>query len=180
MSLNWLEKMKNSVTFYLLQTNQLVIKIDGLLTLNVHSTSVLIGRYYLYTLWFKREKSSWGILLQARWLAKKQSSFDPMMNASLLFKAFVIFSNQSTISSLLELYKGKGSVLVLKVILWKSPKRLMWNFRPNVSAMCICCKILMLQLVESNYPRLQKRQLWNNQRLRWFRVWMFSCIPKRD
>ena len=28
-SLNWLKEMKNNVTFYLLQTNQLVTKIDG-------------------------------------------------------------------------------------------------------------------------------------------------------
>ena len=40
MSLNWLEKMKISVTFYLLQTDQLVTKINGLLILNIHSTSV--------------------------------------------------------------------------------------------------------------------------------------------
>ena len=41
--LNWLEGMKISVTFYLLQAHQLVKKIDGLLTLDVHSISVLIG-----------------------------------------------------------------------------------------------------------------------------------------
>jgi len=29
MSLNWLKEMKNSTTFYLLQTDQLVTKIDG-------------------------------------------------------------------------------------------------------------------------------------------------------
>jgi len=52
-SLNWLEKMKNIVTFYLLQTDQLVTKIDGLLTLNVHNTSVPTGKCSLHTLRFK-------------------------------------------------------------------------------------------------------------------------------
>ena len=33
-----------------------------------------------------------------------------MMDASLLFKVFIMFSNQGTISSLLKPYKGKGSV----------------------------------------------------------------------
>ena len=66
MSLNWLEGMEKSVTFYLLQTDRLVIKIDELLTLNVHNTSVPIERCTPHTLWFKREKSSWGILLQVR------------------------------------------------------------------------------------------------------------------
>ena len=56
MSLNWLEEMKNSVTFYLLQTDQLVTKIDGSLTLDVHNTSVPIGRYSPHTLRFKGEK----------------------------------------------------------------------------------------------------------------------------
>ena len=40
--------------------------IDGLLTLNVHSTSVLIEWCSLHTLRFKEEKSAWGILLQVR------------------------------------------------------------------------------------------------------------------
>jgi len=40
-------------------------------------------------------------------IAKEQSSFSFMMDASLLFKAFVLFSNQGTISSLLELYMEK-------------------------------------------------------------------------
>jgi len=44
---------------------------------------------------------------------KEQSSFGLMMDASLLFKVFVIFPNQGTTSSLLESYKGKGSVSVL-------------------------------------------------------------------
>jgi len=48
-----------------------------------------------------------------------------MMDASLLFKAFIIFPNQGTISSLLESYIEKGSVSVLKVISLKSPKRFM-------------------------------------------------------
>ena len=42
MSLNWLEGMKKSVTFYLLQTDQSVTKINELLTLDVHSISVPI------------------------------------------------------------------------------------------------------------------------------------------
>ena len=42
-------------------------------------------------------------------MAKEQFSFGLMRDASLLFK-FVIFLNQGTISSLLEPYKGKGSV----------------------------------------------------------------------
>ena len=53
MSLNWLKRMKISVMFYLLQIEQLVIKIDGLLTLDVHSTSVPIRRYSLHTFRFK-------------------------------------------------------------------------------------------------------------------------------
>ena len=59
-------------------------------------------------------------------MTKEQSSFGLIMDASLLFKAFVMFPNQGTISgtisSLLEPYKGKGSVSILKVILWKFPK----------------------------------------------------------
>ena len=43
--------------------------------------------------------------------------FGLMMDESLLFKAFVMFPNQGTISSLLEPYKKKGSVSVRKVIL---------------------------------------------------------------
>ena len=39
---------------------------DRLLTLDVHSTSVPIGRCFPHTLQFKGEKSSWRILLQAR------------------------------------------------------------------------------------------------------------------
>jgi len=159
MSLNWLEKMKNSETFYLLQTDQLVTKIDGLSTLAVHNTSVSIERCSPHTLRFKREKSSWEILLQARWLAKEQFSLNLIMDVSLLFKAFVMFLNQGIISSLLEPYIKKGSVLVLKVILRKSPKRLVWNFRPNISAMCICCGTQKLQLVDCSYSRLRKRWL---------------------
>ena len=37
------------------------------------------------------------------------------------------------------------------------------KFRPNVSAMCICCEIRKLQFVDCSYPRLLKRRLWNNQ-----------------
>jgi len=44
-----------------------------------------------------------------------------MMDALLLFKAFVMFSNQGTISSLLELYMEKGSISVLKVISYVTP-----------------------------------------------------------
>jgi len=50
---------------------------------------------------------------------KEQSSFSLMIDASLLFKAFIIFPNQGTISSLLEPYKGKGSVSVRKSDLMK-------------------------------------------------------------
>jgi len=46
--------MKISVTFYLLQTVRSVTKIDGLLTLDVHTISVSIERCSSYTLWFKR------------------------------------------------------------------------------------------------------------------------------
>ena len=55
-------------------------------------------------------------------MAKEQSSFGLMMDASLLFKAFVMFPNQGTILSVLEPCKGKGSVSVQKVILCKFPK----------------------------------------------------------
>jgi len=43
--------------------------------------------------------------------------FNYIMDASLLFKVFIMFSIQGIISSLLEPYKEKGSVSVLKVIL---------------------------------------------------------------
>jgi len=56
-------------------------------------------------------------------IGKEQSSFNVMMDASLLFKAFVVFPNLGTISSLLGPYKG--TVSVRKVILWKFPKRSM-------------------------------------------------------
>ena len=49
MLLNWLKEMKNNVTFYLLQTDQSVTKIDGSLILDVHSISVPIGRCSLHT-----------------------------------------------------------------------------------------------------------------------------------
>ena len=62
--LNWLKWMKISVTFYLLQTDRSVTKIDGLVTLDVHSISVPIKRYSPH--WFKGERSSWEILLRAR------------------------------------------------------------------------------------------------------------------
>jgi len=58
MSINWLEGMKISVTFYLLQTNRSVIRIYELLTLDVQSISVPIGRCSSHTLRFRREKSS--------------------------------------------------------------------------------------------------------------------------
>jgi len=50
-------------------------------------------------------------------LRKEQSSFVLMIDAPLLFKAFVMFPNQGTISSLLEPYIEKGAVSVLKVFL---------------------------------------------------------------
>ena len=40
----------------------------------------------------------------------------------------------------------------------------MWCFKPNMSAMCICCEIRRLQLVNCSHPRLQRRWLWNNHR----------------
>ena len=64
MSLNWLEGMKKSMMFYRLQTDRSVTKrwiIDY--GCSEHITSV------------QRERSSWGILLRARWLVKEQSSF---------------------------------------------------------------------------------------------------------
>ena len=45
-----------------------------------------------------------------------------LMDASLLFKAFVMFLNQDTISSLLEPYIEKGSISVLNLILLKFSK----------------------------------------------------------
>jgi len=60
------EGNKISVTFYLLQADQSVTKIDELLTLDVHSISVPIERYSSHTLRFKEERSSWEILLRAR------------------------------------------------------------------------------------------------------------------
>ena len=101
------------------------------------------------------ERSSLKILLRARWLAKKQSSFVLIIDASLLFKAFVIFPNQGTISSFLEPYMKKGSISVLKVILWKFSKMPKWSFRLNVLAIFICYEIRRLQLVHCNYPRFK-------------------------
>jgi len=46
-----------------------------------------------------------------------------MMDATLLFKAFVIILNQGTISSLLETYMEKDLISVLKVIFSKFPKK---------------------------------------------------------
>ena len=63
MSLNWLKGMKISVMFYLLQIDRSVIKIDRLLTLNVHIILVLVERCSSYTLRFKGERSSRRILL---------------------------------------------------------------------------------------------------------------------
>ena len=57
-SMNWLKRMKISVTFYLLQIDRSVTKIDGLLILNIHIISVPIRRYSLHTLWLKEERSS--------------------------------------------------------------------------------------------------------------------------
>ena len=50
-------------------------------------------------------------------IGEETIQFRSYMNASLLFKAFIIFPNQGTILSLLEPYIEKGSVLVQKVIL---------------------------------------------------------------
>jgi len=50
MPLNWLKKMKISVTFYQLQTVRSVTKIDGSLTLGVLNTSVLIRKCSPHTL----------------------------------------------------------------------------------------------------------------------------------
>jgi len=55
-------------------------------------------------------------------VTKEQSNFVLMMDASLLFKVFVMFPNQGTISSLLESYMEKDSILDLKMILWKFSK----------------------------------------------------------
>ena len=41
---------------------------------------------------------------------EEQSSFILIMDASLLFKLFVMFPNQDTISSLLKSYMEKGSI----------------------------------------------------------------------
>jgi len=51
--LNWLKEIKNNATFYLLQTDQLVTKIDESYILIVHSISVPIERCSLHTLRFK-------------------------------------------------------------------------------------------------------------------------------
>ena len=56
-------------------------------------------------------------------LAKEQFSFDLMMDALLLFKAFIIFPNQGTIISLLESYIEKDFISVRKVFLWKFSKK---------------------------------------------------------
>jgi len=45
------------------------------------------------------------------------------VDASLLFKAFVMFSNQSTISSLLKPYKEKGFVFISKGDIMKVSKK---------------------------------------------------------
>ena len=58
MLLNWPEGMKKSVTFYLLQTDPSVTKINGLLTLDVH-ISVPIGRCSPNTLRFKGRGLHW-------------------------------------------------------------------------------------------------------------------------
>ena len=50
-------------------------------------------------------------------IGEEKFSFGLMMDASLLFKAFVMFPNQDTILSLLEPYIEKDSVSVRKVIL---------------------------------------------------------------
>ena len=52
----------------------------------------------------------------SKMIGEGQFSFGLIMDASLLFKAFVMFPNQGTISSLLEPYKKKGSVSVRKLI----------------------------------------------------------------
>jgi len=180
MSLNWLEKMKNIATFYLLQTNQLVTKINRLLTPNVHSTSVPIGRCSPHTLQFKGGEV----------FMKNSATSKVIGKRTILFRfhdgCITTLQNVRHIPEsrynfiFLEPYIGKDSVSILKVILWKSLKRPMWSFKTNVLAMCICCEIQNLQFVDFNYSRLQKRRLWNNQRLQWFWAHMFSCTPKRD
>jgi len=69
-SLNWLKGIKINVMiyvmFYLLQIYQSAIKIDRLLTLDVHNISVAIGRYSSHTPQFKEKRSLWKILPRAR------------------------------------------------------------------------------------------------------------------
>ena len=97
--------MKISVTFYLLQTDWPVTKIGYWLGCSQHINSNR-KMFSSYTS-VQGGKSSCEILLPVMWLAKEQSSFVLMKDALLLLKAFTIFLNQGTISSLLEPYMMK-------------------------------------------------------------------------
>ena len=113
-------------------------------------------------------------------LAKEQSSFGLIIDVSLLFKAFVIFPNQGTISSLLEPYKRKGSVSVRKVILWKFPKRLMWCFKPTCQQCVYVAKFRSYSWWIAVILGFGSGGCENNQKLLWFQARMFSFTPKRD
>jgi len=84
-----LKEMKNSATFYLLQTDQLVTKIDGSDSGCSQHISSNRKMFSSYTLVQGREV----FMRNFATLAKEQSSFGLMMDVSLLFKAFVMFLN---------------------------------------------------------------------------------------
>jgi len=117
MSLNRLEKMKNSATFYLF-TDKSVINKDRWIIDFECSQYISFNRkkFSSYTLVQRGE-----VFLEnsatRNMIGEGTIQFQSHDGASLLFKAFVMFSNQGTISSLLKSYIRKGSVSVLKVIL---------------------------------------------------------------
>ena len=179
MSLNWLEEMKNSETFYLLQTNQSVTKIDGLLTLDVHSISVSIERCSSHTLRFKGEvflgnsttskvndegtiqfRSHNGCITTFQGVRHIPESRYNLISLGALHREGFYFSSKG---NLMEVWK-KAHVM----------------FQAERVSNIYVAEIRRLQLVDCSNYRLQKRWLWNNRRLQWIRVRMFNCTPKRN
>ena len=112
-------------------------------------------------------------------IGKGTIQFRLMMNASLLFKTFVIFPNQGTISSLGAL-QGECFSFSTDGDLMEVSKEAHVKFQAERVD-----NVYMLQNSKVTVGGLQlfsasKVVVWNNQRLQWFRDRMFSCTMKRD
>jgi len=181
MSLNWLEKINNSVTFYLLLTNQLITKIDEKLTLNVHNTSVPIRRYSSYTLWFKGGEVFMENSATSKVIGEKIIQFRSHDDGciSTLQGVHHVPESRYNLISLWALHR-EGYSFSSKGDLMKVFKEAHVKFQAERVGNVYMLRNSKVTVGGLQLSSAQKWRLWNNQRLRWFWARMFSCTLKRD